>query len=255
LATAVFIKALYSLVIAIVVAVTAALTSATDSLGFMFAFGLETLFFWAIFVYRKQITARMVSATTGAAHHDHVPRMTVVQRGATVAARPFGALVGVTRRRGEDGEVESRQQESVLAGGGATAEATRSAPSSATSWDAAPPVTAEHHGSIHAHDAHVHAHGTVDVTPARRFQRNELTPGDPLMAPPAPSRGDREPPAPSPDHAVEPIPIHAAAARRAAAQEHGEVSPRASHEDVMRRARELRERQREVVPASEERSG
>jgi hypothetical protein len=75
-------------VIAVVVA--AALTSSTDSPGFLFAFGLETLFFWAIFIYRKQITARMVSATTGAAHHDHVPRMTVVQRGVETGA---GAVV------------------------------------------------------------------------------------------------------------------------------------------------------------------
>ena len=42
LATAVFIKALYSLVIALVVAVSAALASATDELGFLFAFGLQT---------------------------------------------------------------------------------------------------------------------------------------------------------------------------------------------------------------------
>ena len=79
LATAVFIKALYSLVIAIVVAVSAALAASTDSLGFLFAFGLQTLFFWAIFLYRKQITGRLVSATTGAAEGPQMPRTTVVQ--------------------------------------------------------------------------------------------------------------------------------------------------------------------------------
>jgi hypothetical protein len=72
--TAVFIKALYSLVIALVVAASAALTAATGSVGFLFAFGLQTLFFWALFVYRKQITARLVAATTGAAHHEGLPR-------------------------------------------------------------------------------------------------------------------------------------------------------------------------------------
>src|SRR5215204_1792784 len=65
LATAIFIKALYSLVIAIVVAVSAALTASTGSLGFLFAFALQTIFFWAIFLYRKQITSRLVAATTG----------------------------------------------------------------------------------------------------------------------------------------------------------------------------------------------
>ena len=68
LATAIFIKALYSLVIAIVVAVSAALASATESLGFLFAFALQAIFFWAIFLYRKQIAARLVAATTGAHH-------------------------------------------------------------------------------------------------------------------------------------------------------------------------------------------
>ena len=112
LATAVFIKALYSLVIAIVVAVSAALAASTDSLGFMFAFGLQTLFFWAIFLYRKQITGRLVSATTGAADGPQMPRTTVVQRGAHIAARPFSALVGVGRSRDDD-----TRQESALAGG------------------------------------------------------------------------------------------------------------------------------------------
>src|SRR3954464_15393330 len=64
LATAVFIKALYSLIIALVVAVSAALAAATGSLGFLFAFGLQTLFFWALLVYPKQITARF-----GQRHH------------------------------------------------------------------------------------------------------------------------------------------------------------------------------------------
>jgi hypothetical protein len=112
LATAIFIKALYSLVIAIVVAVSAALTASTDSLGFLFAFGLQTLFFWAIFLYRKQITSRLVQATTGSS--ERMPKMNVVQRGADVAKRPFTALVGVTRRE--------RSQESALAGAPATTE-------------------------------------------------------------------------------------------------------------------------------------
>src|ERR671920_2195693 len=78
LATAVFIKALYSLVIAIVVAVSAALAGSTGSLGFLFAFALQAVFFWAIFVYRRQISARLVAPTPGGPHHDHLPRVKVV---------------------------------------------------------------------------------------------------------------------------------------------------------------------------------
>ncbi len=91
------------------------------------------------------------------------------------------------------------------------------------------------------------------AAPERRFKRSELTPGDPLRTSSpteAPSDPARDP---APRHDAGPIPIQFAASRRA--QEHGDLTPRASHEDVMRRARELRERQRETVPASEERSG
>src|SRR5215204_2972859 len=114
LATAIFIKALYSLIIALVVAVSAALTAATDSLGFLFAFGLQTLFFWALFVYRKQITARLVTATTGGEHHEGTPRASVVQRGATAAVAPVTALVGLSRRGSPSA---GTPQESALAGG------------------------------------------------------------------------------------------------------------------------------------------
>jgi hypothetical protein len=100
-------------VIALVVAVSAALTAATGSLGFLFAFGLQTLFFWALFIYRKQITGRLVSATTGGAHHEGLPRARVVQRGAAAAATPVTALVGLSRRGSSS---QTAQQESALAG-------------------------------------------------------------------------------------------------------------------------------------------
>ena len=108
LGAAIFVKALYSLVIAIVVAVSAALTSSTASLGFLFAFGLQAIFFWAIFLYRKQITARLVAATTGSHYDERLPRMNVVQRAGNVAARPFSALVGFGMgRRSADKQQES----------------------------------------------------------------------------------------------------------------------------------------------------
>ena len=118
LGTAVFIKALYSLVIAIVVAVAAALQSATESLGFLFSFGLEAIFFWAIFLYRRQITGSLVAATTGGGYDGRMPRMTVVQRAGDAATRPFVALVGMRGRRGRGGDDEEleRRQESALAG-------------------------------------------------------------------------------------------------------------------------------------------
>lgn len=67
LLTAIAVKAIYSLVLAIVLAVGLALSATADAgeLGFLFAFGLQALFFWAIFIYRKQLVARLTQATTG----------------------------------------------------------------------------------------------------------------------------------------------------------------------------------------------
>lgn len=66
LLTAIAIKAIYSLVLAVVLAVGLALSATADAgeMGFLFAFGLQALFFWAIFIYRKQLVARLTQATT-----------------------------------------------------------------------------------------------------------------------------------------------------------------------------------------------
>jgi hypothetical protein len=254
LATAVFIKALYSLVIAIVVAVSAALAASTDSLGFLFAFGLQTSFFWALFLYRKQITARLVGATTAAAIHGRTPHMTVVQRGAHAAAAPMAALVGVTRRGPE-------RQESALAG----------AEPPSTS-DGAPPAAAPAVTQAPAPLPAVAANGNGH-RPA------SLTRGDPLQAAAsafngASSNGDGHLPHPSErhanGHAVQALPGAATPVQGTGSSANGaaraivasaprepapEPTPRASHEDVMRRARELRENARATARGDEDARG
>jgi hypothetical protein len=245
LATAVFIKALYSLVIAIVVAVSAALTASTGSLGFLFAFGLQTIFFWAIFLYRKQITSRLVSATVGAADVPNT-RMTVVQKGAHAATKPFTALASVSRPG-------SQRQESALAGG-ANQTSSKSVARSSFDTSSSAPAT----GLV----ASVDGHGTPSSpkTPSApasidgnghasgRFAR--VTPGDPLRPVVWASPHGSAPAshAPSAEHGPA---THAPAAASTSAPHdpHVEPTPRASHEDVMRRARELRERQREAIPS------
>jgi hypothetical protein len=260
LATAIFIKALYSLVIAIVVAVSAALASATDELGFLLAFGLQAVFFWAIFLYRKQISARLVAATTGSGPGEKLPRMKAMQRGAEVATRPFSALVaGAAFRRGSQGA----RQESALTGPAADAPGA----------DASAPET--QNGTPHV-NGDTNGHAPVPPQPAGNGAALRPAPGDPLRP-----NGTRRPPAPSsapagaragapdaPDHThaqstgkpetarpdVLPArdeelarPARTAGARDTASAGHGagtELSPRAAHEDVMRRARELREQQR-----------
>jgi hypothetical protein len=242
LATAVFIKALYSLVIALVVAVSAALTAATGSLGFLFAFGLQTLFFWALFVYRKQITARLVAATTGAAHHEGLPRASVVKRGAAAASAPVTALVGFSRRGSSS---DGAQQESALSGGeDARSRGGENAHSSAT----APGTTtrrAPSNGSPHVGSAHSGQPAARTRGPIAAGEPDRLTHGDALHA----GESDRAQQSLSPASGIE-----AGDATDDRAVEH-EATPRASHEDVMRRARELRERQRETASVGEERRG
>lgn len=240
LATAIFIKALYSLVIAIVLAVSAALTASTGSLGFLLAFGLQTIFFWAIFLYRKQITGRLVAATSGSPDAPKVPRMTVVQKGAAAASHPFTALAGVTASR-------MTRQESALAGSEKT-----SAPS-ASSADA-PASNSDSNGTHAATNgfpsqvngstsstSNGHGSGGVAVlAPPRNAASSNpaVVPGDPLQAPPAPPTDGPAVSATKPSSVVSSPEPSAPPA---------EPTPRDSHEDVMRRARELRERPHEPI--------
>ncbi|MBE2317822.1 type IV secretion system protein [Solirubrobacter sp. CPCC 204708] len=253
LATAIFIKALYSLVIAIVLAVSAALTASTGSLGFLLAFGLQTIFFWAIFLYRKQITGRLVAATSGSPDAPKVPRMTVVQKGAVAASHPFTALAGVTAGR-------MSRQESALAG----SEKTRSAKTP----EPAPAATTDHasasgpNGTLAATDGHVsrandsapaaskgHSGGGVAVLapPSKPAEAPSAT----ATAAPAVVLGDPlQAPASSADSAAASSPAtppRSAPATREPSAPAAEPTPRDSHEDVMRRARELRERPHEPI--------
>ena len=228
LATAVFIKALYSLVIAIVVAVAAALQASTESLGFLFSFGLQAIFFWAIFVYRKQITARLVAATTGAGYDGRMPRMTVVQRAGDVATRPFVALVGM-RGRGE--RDDTARQESALAGDSATA-TSNGAPSAHAldHHDPRPDPVAAGNGNDNGARPSLSPGASPAARPSGELNGNGAVVSHPAADGPA-------------------VRVRA----HDTAPEH-ELSPRASHEDAMRRARELRERHRPTADHEAERS-
>jgi hypothetical protein len=70
-------KALYSLVLAVILAVSTALLAATASLGWLLAFGLQTAFYWTVFLCRKDIAARFALATgaaDGPAARGRLPR-------------------------------------------------------------------------------------------------------------------------------------------------------------------------------------
>lgn len=249
LATAIFIKALYSLVIAIVVAVSAALTASTSSLGFLFAFGLQTIFFWAIFLYRKQITGRLVAATTGSPEAPKVPRMTVVQKGAAAASQPFTALAGVAAGR-------MSRQESGLAGGEKAPDSNSASnehtPTSSPS--ATPPKTSGHasrtNRATSAAASGLSAGGTPAVALARKASSRGRSASEDQPSPSKTAVAGQPPDPSSPPTDTEAVPA-IKASRVAPASEPAarrlEPTPRDSHEDVMRRARELRERPHEPI--------
>jgi hypothetical protein len=229
-------------VIAIVLAVSAALTASTGSLGFLLAFGLQTIFFWAIFLYRKQITGRLVAATTGSPDAPKIPRMTVVQKGAAAASHPFTALAGVTAGR-------MSRQESALTGSEKSSEpASATSPSSGatSSSNGTPPATNGHvsppNGATNATSSG-HGSGVAVLAPPRKTGSSNpaVVSGDPLQAPPPPTT---DTPAVS---ATKPSSVTTAATREPTAAPSAEPTPRDSHEDVMRRARELRERPHEPI--------
>ncbi|MBS1887561.1 MAG: type IV secretion system protein [Actinobacteria bacterium] len=58
-------KAAYSLVLAILLAVCAAISAATSELGWLFSFGLQCAFFWAVFLQRRALTDGLVGTVTG----------------------------------------------------------------------------------------------------------------------------------------------------------------------------------------------
>jgi hypothetical protein len=58
-------KAAYSLVLAVLLTVCAAISAATSELGWLFSFGLQCAFLWAVFLQRKGLTEGLVGAVAG----------------------------------------------------------------------------------------------------------------------------------------------------------------------------------------------
>ncbi len=90
-------KAVYSLILAVLLAVNAALASATSQLGWLMSFGLQGLFFWAVFFQRRQLATRILGASVGneASGDSNPGRVMAYYYGSRTASR----VVGRTARR------------------------------------------------------------------------------------------------------------------------------------------------------------
>jgi hypothetical protein len=91
-------KAAYSLALAVLLAVNGALAAATDSLGWLMSFGLQALFFWAVFLQRKALVEGLIGIATGpsAPGREGSLRLLALYYGARRVSRPL-------RNRGRSG--------------------------------------------------------------------------------------------------------------------------------------------------------
>jgi hypothetical protein len=84
-------KAAYSLILAILLAVCAAISAATSELGWLFSFGLQCAFFWAVFLQRRSLTDGLVGVVTGpgAPGRDRTLSLLALYAGARAGNRIF----------------------------------------------------------------------------------------------------------------------------------------------------------------------
>jgi hypothetical protein len=87
-------KAVYSLILATLLAVAGALSSATAAMGWLMSFGLQALFFWTVFLQRKNLAESLIGIATGpgAPGRDNTLRLLALYAGARTMRRPFRGL-------------------------------------------------------------------------------------------------------------------------------------------------------------------
>ncbi len=92
-------KAAYSLLLAVLLAVNGALSSATEELGWLMSFGLQALFFWAVFLQRKALGESLIGIATGpgAPGRDGALRLLGLYYGARTAGGTLRGTGGAAR--------------------------------------------------------------------------------------------------------------------------------------------------------------
>jgi hypothetical protein len=87
-------KAAYSLILATLLAVSGALASATAALGWLMSFGLQSLFYWAVFLQRKALSESLIGIATGpsAPGREATLRVLGLYAGARVTGRALRPL-------------------------------------------------------------------------------------------------------------------------------------------------------------------
>ncbi|MGV1047850.1 MAG: hypothetical protein ACOYD4_04910 [Solirubrobacterales bacterium] len=122
-------KAAYSLILATLLAVNGALAAATAQLGWLMSFGLQALFFWAVFLQRKNLTESLVGIVTGpgAPGRDNTLRLLALYAGARTLRRPLRGLRR-TARRGTEAPLRGAAQVGAAVAGTKAPKAGTAAP-------------------------------------------------------------------------------------------------------------------------------
>ncbi|HEY3553229.1 MAG TPA: hypothetical protein VGK66_06015, partial [Solirubrobacterales bacterium] len=96
-------KAAYSLILAVLLAVDGALAAATSAMGWLMSFGLQALFFWAVFLQRKNLAESLIGIATGpsAPGREGTLRLAALYAGARTMGRPLRGLRRTSRGVGE----------------------------------------------------------------------------------------------------------------------------------------------------------
>ncbi|MGN6664660.1 MAG: hypothetical protein ACTHK6_10720 [Solirubrobacterales bacterium] len=89
-------KAAYSLILAVLLAVAGALAAATSAMGWLMSFGLQALFFWAVFLQRRTLSESLIGIATGpgAPGRDPAVRLLALYGGARMFRRAAGGSRG-----------------------------------------------------------------------------------------------------------------------------------------------------------------
>ncbi|HXS45966.1 MAG TPA: type IV secretion system protein [Solirubrobacterales bacterium] len=124
-------KAAYSLILAILLAVNGALASATAQLGWLMSFGLQSLFFWAVFLQRKTLADSLIGIATGPGEPGREGTLRVL--GVYAGARMGGRALRPQRRAGRSGGGGAGHLFGRRGGGGAGSGGPRRAPLFGTS--------------------------------------------------------------------------------------------------------------------------
>jgi hypothetical protein len=121
--------AIYGLVLGVVLAISSALLAASSTLGWLLAFSLQCLFYWFVFLYRRQLhdmILRAVPGTSGSTGHEDVRARArdayytakMLQPVAQAAGAGGAAAAGRTRQLAREGLTTAGQLAESYAGRG-----------------------------------------------------------------------------------------------------------------------------------------